>query len=580
MSNKRETIWEKETFLDAKRPFFWIAAIIFIIYLPTLFYGIVYLDDNVLVVGHYQFNSHLTNIFQAFGEDIFRSAQGGGSFYRPILRWTFIFDAQFGEESVIFMSHLTNMLLHILSMVLLFRLLIGFEFKRVKALLFVLLFAVHPLTSQTVAFISGRNDSLLAIFVFFAMILFLDFLKKGKNKYYIWHLIFFTLALFTKETAIVLPALCAVYVFILVGAKKIPLDWKKYAYFAVGWTSITVFWFSIRHTILGNFVGNADYDIFRSIYNNLPVILPAVGKIFLPFDLSVFPVMRDMSMIYGVIALMILTVWFFLAEKKNIRMILFGILWFFIFIVLTLIKPIDTVPDFSENRLYLPMFGFIFVIIGLGKLNFFRMFTEKAVEKMITAGAIILIVIFSGVTIYRNQYYKDKISFWENAVKTSPSFAFNHNNLGAMNFLDKNFDLAEAEFKKALEINPKEKMAHNNLGLVYANREKFAEAEAEYTKELLINPYYENAYFNLGLLYYQEKKYDEAKKQWEKTLEINPNHTDALYGLSAWYYDQKDYVNATKYAKELYQRGFMLQPELSNLVQSPKTNGILNKIGN
>jgi len=537
MINEEESKFSK-IFLNSWHPFFWIGLLIFIVYFTTLFSNIVYLDDNVLVTGQYQFNKDLSNIPQAFSEDIFRTPHNGGTYYRPLERLTFMLDAQFGEQSIIFMSHFSNILLHILAMCLLFWFLLKLNLKKEIAFLFVLIFSIHPLTAQTVAFIPGRNDSLLAILVFLSLVFFLDFLYKQKKKYSIWHLIFLALALFTKETAVILPVICTIYLLIFIGWKKIIENYKIYLIIGFGWVSISIIWFLARMFALHNLIGNAPYNIPLSIYNNLPSLIPAIGKVFLPFNLSVSPVMQDMPLIYGIISLILLCFWFILSEKKNLKLISFGFLWFLTFIFLTLIKPLGTVPEFSENRIYLPMFGFIFVILGLGMIKLPVFLKEKInnyeinYKKIIIFISILIILIFSTITIYRNQYYKDKFSFWKNATETSPSFAFNHNNLGAMYYLDGNIDNAEKEFKIALELNPNEKMAHNNLGLVYVNKNKLKEAEDEYKKELEINPNYDNAYFNLGLLYWAQKKYKEAEDAWKKTLEINLNYIDALNALT------------------------------------------------
>jgi tetratricopeptide (TPR) repeat protein len=555
-----------------EHPFFWIILVILIVYAGTLFYDIVYLDDNVLVVEHYPFNKSMANMPQAFQEDIFRSPIGAGSFYRPIERLTFILDAQFGKGSIIFMSHLSNLFLHILSICLLFILLLKLRVNSKAAFLLSLIFGVHPLTAQTVAFIAGRNDSLLAIFIFPALIFFLKYLETLKRKYFFWHLIFFMLALFTKETAAVLPFVCGAYVFIFINFRKLIANVRPNLYLLAGWGSALVFWFLVRREVLHNFIGNANYHIALSIYKNLPALIPALGKIIFPFELSVFPVMKDMSLAYGLAALAFLAIWFALAKNKNYRLIAFGTLWFFLFIILTLVKSIDSMPEFSENRIYLPMFGFIFIILGLGTPRFLE--TPGKIEsnsqdirkKIMLVAGMLLIVIFSSVTMYRNQYYKDKISFWRNAVETSPSFAFNHNNLGAMNYLDKKFDEAEAEFRKALEINPKERMAHNNLGLIYLNRKEFEKAEEEFNKELEINPYYDNAYANKGLLYYKMGKTDEALNAWKKALEMNPIHTESLYNLFAYYYQKQDKENAVLWASVARKRGIPLLPEMQKIL--------------
>lgn len=568
---KKENQYYK-TFLDGWHPFLWISFLIVFVYGITLFSNIVYLDDNVLVIEQYQFNKDLLNIPQAFKEDIFRTPQGGGTFYRPIERITFMLDAQFGEKAIIFMSHLNNILLHILAICLLFVFLLKLNIDKLIAFLFALIFAIHPLTAQTVAFISGRNDSLLAIFVFPALIYLIKYLETRKNKYLVWNLVFLVFALFTKETAVILPAIFIIYILIFIGYKKIIEDRSLYIKLISLWVTVGVLWFLIRMLVFHNFIGNASYNIFLSIYNNLPSLIPAIGKIFLPFDLSVFPVIQDMTMLYGILSLLILIVWFFLSKKRNFKFIIFGLLWFFIFIVLTLIKPIGTNPEFSENRIYIPMFGFIFLILGLGRIRLPVFIKEKINyevnwKKIILIISLLIILIFSCVTIYRNKYYKNKLNFWENATVNSPSFAFNHNNLGAMEFLDGDMINAEKEYKIALELNPNEPMAHNNLALIYANQGKDKDAEEEYKKELEINPEYDNAYFNLGLLYFSEGRKDEAVENWKKTLQINPNYIDALKSLTNYYYSENNYEEVVVYASILYRMGFELPSDLLKLIQ-------------
>jgi Tfp pilus assembly protein PilF len=569
--NNRENKYYK-IFLNGRRPILWICLLIFIVYGMTLFSNIVYLDDNVLVTGQYQFNKSLSNIPQAFNEDIFQTPLGRGTFYRPIERISFIFDAQLGKGSVIFMSHLTNLLLHILSICLLFYLLIKLDIDKTTAFLFTLIFGIHPLTAQTVAFISGRNDSLLAIFVFPSFIYLISYLQTKKSKYLFWNLAFLVLALFTKETAAVLPGIFILYILIFIGYKQIIRDYKLYSKLLCWWLGVGLVWFLIRSLVLHNMIGNAPYNVFLSIYKNLLSLIPAIGKVFLPFDLSVFPVLQDMSMFYGIISFLILGIWFIFSEEKNYKFIIFGFSWFLIFIFLTLIKPLGTVPEFSENRIYIPMFGFIFVILGLGmiRLPFFikdKINYKNNFKKLILFISLLIIFIFSCVTIYRNKYYENKLNFWKNATSTSPSFAFNHNNLGAMKYLDGDMDSAEREYKIALDLNPNEPMAHGNLGLIYFKEDKFDDSLSEYKKEISINPNYDNVYFNLGLLYYKLERYSDAIDNWKKTLVINPNHIDALRTLTSYYYNNKNYEEALTYGGLLYRMGFELPPDLLRMIK-------------
>lgn len=523
-------------FLKTWRPFFYLAVTVFLVYSATLFADIVYLDDNFLVTDQYQFNKNLANIPQAFCEDIFQTPLDQGTFYRPIMRLSLMFDAQFGEEQLIFVSHFNNLCLHILAVCLFFVFLLKLNIKKGTAFILSLIGAVHPLTAQVVAFIPGRNDSLLAIFVFLSFIMFLDFSQTKKLKYFIWHLVFFLFALFTKETAIVLPVMCFIYLLFFVGWKKIISDLSTYLILGFYWIGSVAVWFVFRRLVLNNFIGNAEYNIILSVYKNLPSLIPAIGKVFLPFDLSVFPILRDMSLVYGFVALLGLLIYFFISTKKDWKFIAFGFSWFLVFVFLTLVKPVNTVAEFSENRLYLPLFGFCFVILGLGRIKLpeaisKRINYEARQSKIIFIISLLLVLIFSSVTIYRNKYYQDGVSFWTNAVVTSPNFAFGHNNLGAMYYLENNFLRAERSYRRALVANETEPMVHNNLGLIYFEQGKYGQAEKEYKKELSLYPTYDKALFNLGNLYYEQKRFEEALQLWQAALRVNPNYYEAYSRL-------------------------------------------------
>lgn len=107
---------------------------------------------------------------------------------------------------------------------------------------------------------------------------------------------------------------------------------------------------------------------------------------------------------------------------------------------------------------------------------------------------------FSILTFFHIDKFKDRISFWQSAVSTSPCHSLAHRNLGAMDYLDGKLDEAQKEFEKALEINYEEPMTYGNLGLIYLDRGDFDKAESEFNLEMEFNYLYDKALFNLGLL--------------------------------------------------------------------------------
>lgn len=224
-------------------------------------------------------------------------------------------------------------------------------------------------------------------------------------------------------------------------------------------------------------------------------------------------------------------------------------MWFLGTMAPSLIKNVasnNEFADFSEHRVYLALVG---LIILLSQINI------PINYKKIPHSINIIIVIIISTTLFiisfqHEKVYRDKISFWSNAVQYSPSSAFNANNLGAMYYLDNKYDLAEKYWLKAYNLNPNEKLVQNNLGLIYANRGENEKAYQAYTKELKINPLYSNTHFNLGLLLYNTNNIEKAIIAWEKTIELDPEYINAYEALINHYLNIND-IKQAKYYKNI-----------------------------
>jgi len=564
----------EKIFSRKSTPFIIIAVLGFMLYFQALFFGFSYLDDNTLILDNKYFLNDLANIPAAFQGDVFHLFNHSAAYFRPLLTISLMLDYQLGGATP-FMYHFTNIILHIIAACLVFVFLKKLDYGKYLAFLFSIIFLVHPVLTQAVAWIPGRNDSLLAIFVLAAFIFFLDYLKSAEKKYLIRCLIFFLLALFTKESALlILPV--SIFYFYFSGNTENKISSKKLSVFAGSSAAIIALWFLLRHNAVGNGIQMSFYDMLKSVYLNFPATIQFVGKIFFPFNLTVLPIIQDTTFIYGIITIILLAIIIFFTKTKRYGMFFFGAAWFFAFLLPSFIRPNTALTaDFIEHRLYVPIIGFFIILLEtdvIKKINF------KKTAHLIIVGSIIFIL--CAVTLFHSRNFSSRLAFWKNAVEHSSHYPLAHRNLGAMLFLDGKLDEAEPEFKKALELNPTEEMAHNNLGLIYANENKLSEAEDEYKKELEINPYYDNGFFNMGLLYYKEGRQDEAESAWKRTLELNPNYSDALYALASLYYNQKKYSDASVYAGEINRRGLPLQGELRQLIgQSAASSQLLNVNG-
>jgi tetratricopeptide (TPR) repeat protein len=507
---------EGSAFLGSWRLYAWVAAAALALYARALSFGFTYLDDNVLVLDNFRRFQSLSSLAEAFRRDVFFS-YGAGAYYRPLLTLSLALDSWFGGASPL-AYHLTNVLLHALAACLVLRLLLRLGYERGPALFASLLFALHPVLSQAVAWIPGRNDSLAAVFVLSS---FLNYLGSGFRAWAA-HVAFLFLALLTKESAVALVPLCLLHTALLDSERR----WlRRAAAFAPGWAAAAAGWYLLRHAALGPSIPLSAAQALSSIWLNLPALAQILGKILFPFNLSVLPTLRDTTNVYGIAAGVLCLAVLWVSREKRPRFVAFGCGWFAAFLVPSLILHSTTMADFVlEHRAYLPMAGFLIVLL------------ETRARRAPPALAGALLLAFAAIAWRHCLNFRDRMGFWNGAVRASPHLALAHRNRGAMLYLDGDLGKAGAEFEAAIALNPAEPMAHGNLGLVHMNQGRPREAEEEFRKEIAVNPGYDNGYFNLGLLCYRQGRVPEAESLWLKALEVNPEFLDAAVNLAAVYH--------------------------------------------
>ncbi len=143
--------------------------------------------------------------------DVFNEGVGGKRdiLYRPLFRVTFIIEnhllalfnpADF-SKSAIKLAHFDNILLHIIQVLVLFELLLCFTFNRVSAFFTALIFAVHPIMTMAVAWVPGRNEMMLSVFVMAYFIHFIKYVENNRSKHLIWQFVFLICATWKSSIA-------------------------------------------------------------------------------------------------------------------------------------------------------------------------------------------------------------------------------------------------------------------------------------------------------------------------------------------------------------------------------------------
>lgn len=502
--------------------------VVFLIYSNTLGNGLFFDDEDFVYKNTYVQTFALDKYFT---DNVIAGAGKVSNYYRPLLLLSYgIEHAFFGYLPFIY--HLDNILIHAAASITLFLFLDRLLKKRSIAFLVTLFFAVHPLQTEAVSYVSGRNDPMAAFFMFLTLYFYL----KKTTRSLLFASISFVCGLLSRETAIVTPALLfAIEVYQTKSLKKAISNAKTVLPFLF----IALFYFFLRLTVL-NFQNTLNFYASDTVYSShlhvrlftfLSILPTYASLLFFPLVLHME---REAAIVTTVFSIPILMSFFFLlllsilAVKylKQLPILAFSLLWFFITIAPTSgIIPINGI--IYEHFLFLPLIG-IFLFLSF----LFTTTVEKIKNPVFTIFLLLFIcsslLFYSGRTFIRNFDWHNPITFYTQLIKHNPNVARIYNNLAMAYSENGQTDEAIRTYKKAIQVGDFYAETHYNLANAYLAQNNMKSAEAEYRKALTINPFFLHSYVQLALLYkHQERQEDlekllqELRKKAETSQEIH-----------------------------------------------------------
>jgi Flp pilus assembly protein TadD len=461
----------------------------------------------------------------------------GKGAYRPLRTASHALDyALFGLNPIGF--HVVNIALHILNGALIFRLFKALSGNPRPALLAAILFVVHPIQTEAVAYISGRRDLLFTLFYLLGFTCYIRYRETDRPMYLVLTGVNYVLSLLSKEMGISLPVLCVCYDVI----RSMPSE--NAARPATSWQALvegvrTAFH---RNKLLyavgtGGLLSLVLYYVFlanpssqREMYGGglWPTLLTS-ARIFVHYlKLIVFPLTLNADYSYnafpvshsfaeaGVILAVIILggIWWAIYRLLGAhRWAAFGGLWFFV----TLLPVSQIVPHheiMAEHYLYLPSAG-LFLAAGL--------LLERALAEnrrgVAIGTAFAMVVAVLGIrTVVRNRDWRDSETLWTKTIQTAPESARAHTNVGEIALRKGRFQQAYQEFSEALQIKPNDAVNHDNLGVVLLRHGQLDEAEQHFRESLQFWPDYPKAHVNLGLIHLNRRQLDEAEQEFRLAL--------------------------------------------------------------
>ena len=450
--------------------------------------------------------------------------------------------------------HLFNLLLHLVNCFLVFRLVLLLSKRNIViAFTTAVLFGIHPMHVESVAWVSARKDVLYGLFFIAGLITYTKYADSGSRKQYGLAILFFLLSLLSKPAAVIFP----IVLFCVDLLRKRKLSYKTviekipffafallgglltiYAQKSVGATGLDVFSFGSR--ILFGFYGIMMYFI----------------KMILPLNLSPFyplpPFNQDLPQEYFLAPFFFigLAILFFYTLKK-IRPVAFGILFYLVNLLLVVQFFSVGSAIIADRYTYIPYIG-LFYALGF-------LIDRYAKSRLNKASIIIIpVTILLGIVTYKQaSVWKDSASLWDQAIKSRPSvkayfnraesyreesnyiLAIEHynkaielrsldiesyTNRGNTYFFQNKLDLALQDFNKALSINPDFVPALENMGSLLGTQGHFDSALIYFDRAIVLDPGYKSAYYNRGVANMELNKNENALVDFEKYLKFQPNH--------------------------------------------------------
>lgn len=506
-----------------------ITIVTYINILPNqLFYD----DEELIYKNTYVQNLRLFPKF--FTENMTAGAGKLSNMYRPILLTSLAIDYSIWKTNPTG-YHLTSLLLHTCNALLVFFLINLLFENRLLAFLTGIIFSVHPVQSEAVAYASGRTDLLFSIFSLISIIFLIYFFKRKTSSlgYYLFSLTAYIFALLSKETAVITPLLLLMILFLF--GRKFAANSFRIISLLFPFLTVTVLYILSRLTIF-NFANSVNFYSTPNLYSqNILIRIYTFTKVFFDYVLIIF---FPKDLIYSrspVIITSFFNIWVFLflaiiipagtivyINRNKNPIYIFIFLWFFISIFpVSGIIPINSI--ISEHYLYLPslsfflLFSYIFNII-------YNKILHRRIRLALTSSLYFIVCVLSTRTIIRNSDWRNPIIFYTRSLNYSPWNIPMRHNL-AMTYAGKGqLDLAISEYKYLINTADVYPNTHHNLANAYKEKGLYKEAEMEYQIALKMDPNFSFSYAGLIDLYQKTGEKEKMEEILKKVNKIQVNN--------------------------------------------------------
>jgi tetratricopeptide (TPR) repeat protein len=536
--------------------------VIYLVFIPVLSSQAHYIDDDQYFIKNSLVkNPGIDSGFIFFKEILSPSTVQG--YYQPIAMLSLMLDyARGARPDNYYYLHQTNLLIHITNTLLLVCLLLHLFKNPWLAYLGGLLFGLHPICVESIAWISDRKTLLSALFCLCSLLSYLSFIKHKKRTYYLLALLSYCFAMLSKPTCLLLPLAMISLDYALnppFNRKKvigiIPLFGACLLFGCIAYLSQNKTAGIATNPLVPAF--QVPFVFFHNILFYLyKTVWPASLPCFYPFPTEF---LSSWTNCIGVAVLFLCIAGVIIYSKQFTMKLLAG----FLFYIITLLPCIQFLRfseiGASDKYLYFPLIGILIACLGTAELLLSKLSSSsKRIPLFLTV--IVFCIIVSEAFLVRKtlSYWKDTEGLYTYLLDIEPGVALLHNNLGSELKNQGRIEQAISHFRKGLECNSRDYLLWYNLGSSYSFLKQYAPAEEYLTTAIKLNPKNAEAYSNLGSVYENQNNYNKAIVFYEQALSVNPRLFEARMNLAQLLVKTKDYN------RSLEQCNILIKSDINN----------------
>jgi len=467
------------------------------------------------------------------------------NYYRPLMTLGFLVCYKiFGPAAYGF--HLASVTLHTAVVATVFAVTRRLTGDRGQALAAAGVFALHPMHTEAVAWISAVTELEVTLFYLVTFWLFLEVVRPG-GKYSLGvalgMIVSYLLTLLSKEQALTLPVVALVYEHFYRDDRKETAWAQKLARYGALWL-LGAAYVLFRIHFLGGFAPLSQ----RPGMGWPPALLAAIALLaqylfklvwpvhFLAFYLFPEEVTALTPWIITGFAALLFGGWLLARLWRRDRVATFGAIWFLLTLAPVLNPRWMANFVFTERYLYLPSIGFCW-ILAWGWVNCWRRVERRQIRRAMVAAALVTGALCVLRIAARNRDWRNDVRLYTRTLEVTPGSPRVMDALGLAYWRDGQLDAAEQEWRRLLVSNPEMPSPWSYLGVVLAQKKQYAEAVRCFKRSLELAPSSADTHLNLGAAYAEQERMDLAEIEFRAAVSLSPLSIPARNVLGKLYFD-------------------------------------------